>query len=73
MKKFLYFESEEGGMSVHDIRTPDDLAVLYAWMRPLCKRTDEALVRWMAKATAGDYKHHRLGTLVCVSDKGVKR
>ena len=68
MKQFMYFENQEGGMGVFEIRSEQDLHSLYGWMRPDCKTEDTALLYWMERAFVGELYDHRLGCLVRLKD-----
>lgn len=68
MKKFLYFESTEGGMEVYSVHSPEEFPRLYGWMTPSCACEDEGMLRWMDTAEIGDVYHHRLGCLVRIKD-----
>lgn len=68
MKRFVYFENTEGGMSVFDVATESDVRQLYGWMSEDCRKDDEALLLWMATAEVGDAYEHRLGWLVRLKD-----
>lgn len=67
MKRFMFFEQEEGGMDVHDdIDGPEYFLArrLYGWMNENCADADSAMLDWMKTAEIGDYHFHRLGVLV---------
>lgn len=70
---FMYFENEEGGMSVHDFERGDVPSNLVGWMDKDCKKGDTKLVNWLNNARVGDVFHHRLGVCVCVSKKQAAR
>jgi hypothetical protein len=64
-KRFMYFESEEGGMSEFEFSLPEELSCLRAWGElPI----DEKLVEWMKTAKVGEYFEHRLGCAVRLID-----
>lgn len=70
MKRFVYFEAQEGGMDYFHFSDASELKVLYAWMEsPLCVKSDEKLVKWLETAEVGDMKDHRLGVAVRLKDK----
>ena len=69
MKHFVYFESREGGMGVHEILYEKDLFLIPYWMRPGCVEQDNALREWMNTAEVGEMCWHRLGCMVRMKDK----
>ncbi len=66
MRKFIYFENEEGCMSQHHLLEGEPVPVR-GWMQDECKEEDAAILEWQKTAAPGDYADHRLGTIVCVS------
>lgn len=72
MKDFIYAETTDGGIEVHDVNgdNPEaDLSHLNGWMKGLCLKKDRDLLRWAATAKVGESKAHRLGILIRVKDK----
>lgn len=69
-RHFIYFENCEGGMTEHHLYDPSPAPdFLYRWMGDRsCKAEDTALLNWMVIAEIGDYKPHRLGTMVRIKD-----
>lgn len=63
MKKFIYFESAEGGMRTHVFNRFKDFHV-NGWLSPSCVNEDMELIFWADKAKIGDCFEHRLG--ICV-------
>lgn len=67
----MYFESEDGGMDVHEgITGPDYFTQrrLYGWMNDDVRAEDMALLEWMETAEVGDHHYHRLGVMVRLRD-----
>ena len=69
MKRFVYFENQEGGMGEFDFKDPDDFQFLYGWMSKQCKKHDTEFLEWIETAEVGERFHHRLGTAVRLKDK----
>jgi hypothetical protein len=68
MKKFMYFEVQEGGMDTWMVEDLCSFNRLYGWMQRGCKANDSAMVKWMNAAQVGEYFEHRLGVLVRLKD-----
>jgi len=68
MKRFLYAESTDGGMSSQIVSDAESLN-LYGWMDESCKEEDEALVEWLKTADVGEFKDHRLGVMIRLKDE----
>lgn len=71
MKRFMYFESTEGGMDRYEITKEDlrtGLLPIPYWMAPACKAQDCALLDWMQNAEIGEMHEHRLGVAVRLKD-----
>lgn len=69
MKKFEYFESQEGGMDHFTVTTSLDLRRLYGWMNDDCETSDLLLLRWMDSTDVGEMYEHRLGIMVRIKDR----
>lgn len=69
--RYMYFESEEGGMSNWIVDSVDDLKSLYGWMGEGCVKDDRALLNWMRTASIGECFEHRLGVLVRMADSKI--
>lgn len=67
-KHFVYFESQKGGMQHYDILEEEDFRFFCGWMSKGCEKEDRSLLKWMLSAEVGEYKDHRLGTLVRLKD-----
>lgn len=70
MKKFMYFESTEGGMETHTVFSNEQFPRIYGWMDTDCKAEDSKLLKWMESADVGESYEHRLGVLVRLKDAG---
>jgi hypothetical protein len=66
VKKFVYFESTEGGMETHVVWDEEELMILTGWRSESTEKEDLDLMDWMRNAKLGEFYDHRLGTLVCV-------
>jgi hypothetical protein len=65
-KKFVYFESTEGGMTIHTFERFKEFTC-HGWLSPSCAEEDMNLVFWGANAAVGDCFQHRLGVCVRVN------
>lgn len=65
-KKFVYFESTEGGMTPHVFSSIKEFNCS-GWLSSSYVDNDMALVFWSTKAEIGDCFHHRLGVCVRVN------
>jgi len=69
MKKFCYFENQDGGMGVYEMSSKEQMPRLYGWMKEgWCKEEDEAMLKWMDTAEVGEDFEHRLGIMVRLKD-----
>lgn len=67
-KLFMYFESEEGGMTNFEVKCIKDLRQLRGWWTNDCLEDDIKLIKWMDEADVGEYYEHRLGVIVRLKD-----
>lgn len=70
MKKFIFCESEEGGLKVFFFTEGDMLLEksLRGWMSKGCTTEDQLLLHFIATSEVGDYHEHRLGYCFRVKD-----
>jgi len=68
MKRFMYFETTEGGMETVELDSPGQLGFLFGWKSPMCLQEDLSLEKWMGEAKVGGVCMHRLGALVRLAD-----
>ena len=69
MKRFIYFRTTDGGMEWKECSSVEDIKYfLYGWMSESCQAQDLALLVWQNNADIGEWKEHRLGVLVRVTD-----
>lgn len=64
IKRFRYYEIEEGGMYAFDVKSEKDMRGLCGWKSPSCVRADELLEKQMTGMEVGEYVQHRMGELV---------
>lgn len=63
MKRFLYCEIIDGGMSSfeHGVEGPTSLL---GWGHKDCEAQDKALLNWLRTAKVGECEEHRLGLCI---------
>ena len=68
MKRFMYFETAEGGMETHGFYDTNSIPKVYGWMEEDCIDDDKGLVSFVESAEVGDIYSHRLGECVRLKD-----